>query len=114
MSKHTQASHNDIGTLAEDAHALMSATADVAGKKVDEARERLAAALENGKKIYGRVQAKAVDCAKTTDEALQDHPYQAMGIALGVGALIGYFVSRRYSGNGASARRETGPDRCGS
>jgi hypothetical protein len=29
MSKHTQASHNDIGTLAEDAHALMSATADI-------------------------------------------------------------------------------------
>jgi hypothetical protein len=32
MSKHTQASHNDIGTLAEDAHELMSATADVMPK----------------------------------------------------------------------------------
>ena len=48
--------------------------------------------------------------APKLDEALHDHPYQAMGIALGVGALIGYLVSRRYSGNGASARRETGPD----
>jgi ElaB/YqjD/DUF883 family membrane-anchored ribosome-binding protein len=114
MSKHIQASHNDIGTLAEDAHALMSATADVAGEKVGEARKRLAAALESGKEIYGRVQAKAVDCAKATDEVLHDHPYQAMGIALGVGALIGYLVSRRYLGNGASARRETGPDLCGS
>ena len=107
MSKHTQASHNDIGTLAEDAQALMSATADVAGEKVGEARKRLAAALESGKEIYGRVQAKAVNCARATDEALHDYPYQTIGIALGVGALIGYFVSRR-----ASDHRGIGGDEC--
>jgi len=39
-----------MGTLAEDAHALMAATADVAGEKVAEARERLSVALENAKK----------------------------------------------------------------
>ena len=38
-----------VGTLAEDARALMAATADVAGEKVSEARKRLAAALESGK-----------------------------------------------------------------
>jgi ElaB/YqjD/DUF883 family membrane-anchored ribosome-binding protein len=100
MSKHTQTSHNDIGTLAEDAHALMAATADVAGEKVGEARKHLAAALESGKEIYSRVHAKAVDCAKATDEALHDHPYQAIGIAVGVGALIGYLATRRRSSNG--------------
>src|SRR5580693_1887089 len=108
MSKHTQASHNDIGTLAEDAHALMSATADVAGEKVGEARKRLAAALESGKEIYGRVQAKAVDCAKATDEALHDHPYRAIGIALGVGALIGYLATRRRSRNATDHTMEPG------
>jgi ElaB/YqjD/DUF883 family membrane-anchored ribosome-binding protein len=117
MSKHTQASHNDIGALAEDAHALMSATADVAGEKVGEARKRLATALETGKEIYGRVQAKAVNCAKATDEALHDHPYHGMGIALGIGlgigALIGYLALRRHSRNDANARRGTVPDQCG-
>ena len=113
MSKHTQASHNDIGTLAEDAHELMSATADVAGEKVGQARKRLGAALESGKEIYGRVQAKAVNCAKATDEALHDRPYQAIGIAVGVGALIGYFISRRYSRNDAKARAGTVSDQCG-
>ena len=44
MSKQTQAISNDMGTLAEDARALMAATADVAGEKVGEARKRLAAA----------------------------------------------------------------------
>jgi ElaB/YqjD/DUF883 family membrane-anchored ribosome-binding protein len=113
MSKHTQAPNNDIGTLAEDAHALMTATADVAGEKVGEARKRLAAALESGKEIYGRAHAKAVDCAKATDEAVHEHPYQAIGIALGVGALLGYLVLRRYSRNDRKARRGTVPDQGG-
>jgi hypothetical protein len=46
MSKHTQTTSNDMGTLAEDARALMAATADVAGEIVSEARMRLAAALD--------------------------------------------------------------------
>ncbi len=92
---------NDLGTLAEDARALLTATADVAGDKVAEARKRLAAALESGKEIYGRVRDKAVEGAKTADqavrEAARDRPYQALGLALGIGALIGYLAGRRGS-----------------
>ena len=91
---------NDLGTLAEDARALMAATADVAGEKVGEARKRLAAALESGKEIYGRVREKAVEGAKAADEAVHEHPYQAIAIGIGVGALIGYLVARRGSRNG--------------
>ncbi len=100
MNKQTNATSNDMGTLAEDARALMAATADVAGEKVSEARKRLAAALERGKEIYGRAREQAVECAKATDEAVHEHPYQAIGIALGVGAIIGYLVGRRCSRNG--------------
>jgi ElaB/YqjD/DUF883 family membrane-anchored ribosome-binding protein len=100
MDKHKQADENDMGTLAEDARALMAATADVAGDKVAEARKRLAAALESGKKIVGRVKEKAAEGARAADEAVHEHPYQAIGIAFGVGALIGCLVSRRYSRNG--------------
>jgi ElaB/YqjD/DUF883 family membrane-anchored ribosome-binding protein len=95
MDKQTQATSNDMGTLAEDARALMAATADVAGEKVAEARKRLAAALERGKEICGRVREKAVECSKAADEAVHEHPYQAIGIALGVGAIIGYVLARR-------------------
>ena len=97
MSKHTQAPSNDMGTLAEDARALMAATADVAGEKVSAARKRLAAALESAKEIAGRVRDKAVEGAKAADEAVRDHPYQAIGIAFGVGALVGYLAMRRWS-----------------
>jgi ElaB/YqjD/DUF883 family membrane-anchored ribosome-binding protein len=99
MDKQKQAVGNDIGTLADDARALMAATADVAGDKVGEARNRLAAALENGKEIYGRVRDKAVEGAKVADKSVRENPYQAMVIALGVGALLGFLIGRRSSRN---------------
>ena len=99
MHKRTQVIGNDVGTLAEDARALMAATADVAGEKVGEARKRLAAALDSAKEIAGRVRDRAVEGAKAADEAVHEHPYQAIGIAFGVGALIGYLAARRCSRN---------------
>jgi len=100
MSKQTQAISNDMSQLADDARALMAATADVAGEKVGEARKRLAAALERGKELYGQARDKAVEGAKAADEAVHEHPYQAIGVAFGVGALLGYLATRRCSRNG--------------
>ena len=99
MNKHTPETSNDMGTLAEDARALMAATVDVAGEKVGEARKRLAAALERGKEIAGDVRDKAVAGAKATDKAVREHPYQAIAIGVGVGVLLGYLVARRCSRN---------------
>ena len=100
MNKPMQAVSNEIDTLAEDARALMAATADVAGDKVAEARKRLEAALESGKQLYGRVRDKAIEGARAADVSVRENPYQVIGIALGVGALVGYLVSRRCSRNG--------------
>ena len=99
MNKQTQAIRNDIDTLAEDARALMTATADVAGEKVGEARKRLAAALESGKDLYGQVRDKAVEKARAVDETLREHPYQTMGIAFGIGVLLGVLLSRSRDRN---------------
>ncbi len=95
MSKHTETSHHDVGSLAEDARDLMAATADVAGEKVGEARKRVAAALEKAKEMAGDLRDKTVAGAKATDKAINEHPYQAMAIAMGVGALIGFLVGRK-------------------
>jgi ElaB/YqjD/DUF883 family membrane-anchored ribosome-binding protein len=94
MNKHTQAINDDMRQLAEDARALLAATADVAGEKVGEARKRLAASLDSAKEIAGRVRDKAVEGAKAADEVVREHPYQAIGIALGVGALIALLLAR--------------------
>jgi ElaB/YqjD/DUF883 family membrane-anchored ribosome-binding protein len=100
MDNQTKAGSSNTGTLAEDARALMAATADVAGEKVSEARKRLAAALERAKEIAGRVREKAVEGAKATDQAVHEHPYQAMAVAFGVGAIVGYLAARRCSRSG--------------
>jgi ElaB/YqjD/DUF883 family membrane-anchored ribosome-binding protein len=99
MNKHTEATGSDMGSLAEDARSLMAATADVAGEKVGEARKRLAAALERAKELAARVREKAVQGAKAADEAVHEHPYQAIAIGVAVGAVIGYLVARRSSRN---------------
>ena len=97
MNKEVQAIRKDMGRLAEDAQALMSATAEVAGDGVGAARERLAAAIERGKEFAGSVRDRAVAGAKATDKAVRTHPYQAIVIGLGVGALVGYLIGRRNS-----------------
>ncbi len=79
--------------------ALMAATADVAGEKVGAARKRLAAALDSAKEIAGNVRDKAVAGAKATDEAVHEHPYQAIAIGVGVG------VARRLSPGLAAVSR---------
>jgi len=95
MNKPTLATSNDMGTLAEDARALMDATADVAVEKVTEARKRVAEALARGQKIIERVKERAIEGAKVTDQAVHEHPYLAIGTAIGIGALLGYLLARR-------------------
>jgi len=93
---HTTNKHRDIGEhLVEDAQALLTATAHVAEEKVIEARERLTAAIEKGKEALQAVQERAVAGAKATDAAIRENPYKTMGIALGVGMVVGFLWARR-------------------
>jgi ElaB/YqjD/DUF883 family membrane-anchored ribosome-binding protein len=98
MHKETKAhTHHDMGQLAEDAQALMAATADVAGEKVGEARKRLAAALDSAREIAGNVRDRAVAGAKVADQTVRENPYQAIAIGVGVGLVAGYLMGRRCS-----------------
>ena len=99
MNPETQKISHDVNQLAEDARALLTATADVAGEKVGEARKRLAAALETGKEMAGCVRDKAIAGAKVADQTVRANPYQAIAIGVGVGALVGYLMGRRCNRN---------------
>src|ERR1019366_2005 len=94
------AGHNDLGTLAKDARSLITATTDVATQKLGEVRQRVVETVESAEETARRVRDQAVDYAKTADKAVREHPYKAVGIALGVGAILGYLMSRRGSRNG--------------
>jgi len=99
MNQQTQAIRNDLTQLAEDARALMAATADVAGDKVTEARKRLTTALDRGRDIYGQARARAAEGARAADQVVHEHPYEAIAIGVGVGALLGYLIARRCMGD---------------
>jgi ElaB/YqjD/DUF883 family membrane-anchored ribosome-binding protein len=85
----------ELRDLVDDAQALLTATTDVAGEKVAEARKRLAAAIDKGRESWNNVQDRAVEGAKAADQVIRDHPYQAIGVAFGVGAFFGFLASRR-------------------
>jgi ElaB/YqjD/DUF883 family membrane-anchored ribosome-binding protein len=96
MKTHTTHRTKESGEhLLEDAQALLAATAHVAEEKVVEARNRLTAAIETGREAWNTVQEKTVAGAKATDQAIRENPYKALGIALGVGAFVGYVLGRR-------------------
>jgi ElaB/YqjD/DUF883 family membrane-anchored ribosome-binding protein len=38
---------------------------------------------------------RAADYARVTDQKIRDNPYQSIGIAFGIGLLIGVLVNRR-------------------
>jgi len=59
-----------------------------------EVRAKLEAAIEKAKDACERLEEKTVAAAKATDKAVREHPYQAVGIAFGVGILIGVLVAR--------------------
>lgn len=87
----------DLKTLLHEAEQALSSTAGEAGDKFEELRERLRDALDSGKYSLERLRAEATRRAKQADEAVHEHPYYAIGIAAGVGAIIGILVSRSCS-----------------
>jgi ElaB/YqjD/DUF883 family membrane-anchored ribosome-binding protein len=86
---------SDLKLVMRDAEDLLKATAGEAGEKVKEVRSRLANALESAKATCERLQDKTVQAAKATDHVFREHPYESIGIAFGVGLLIGVLVGRR-------------------
>ena len=74
-----------LGDQAKETMQDMSARAKAAGN----------AAWERTKTGYAYAQDKVVTGAKATDRVIRDNPYQAIGIAFGVGLLLGFLVKRR-------------------
>ncbi|MCI0534300.1 MAG: DUF883 family protein [Verrucomicrobiales bacterium] len=85
----------DLRLVVRDAEDLLKATTGEAGEKMKEVRKRLASALESAKAACERLQDKTVQAAKATDRVIREHLYESIGVAVGVGLLIGVLVARR-------------------
>ncbi|MDO8350719.1 MAG: DUF883 family protein [Gallionella sp.] len=88
----------DLQLVVSDAEELLRATASQAGEKVSAARERIQDSLAAAKSRLADAEEamleKTRQAARATDEYVHDNPWRAVGIAAGVGLVVGMLISR--------------------
>jgi len=89
----------DFKVVVADAEELLRATAGQAGEKVAEirgrAQEHLASAKAKLADAEAVVIARAKEAGRAADDYVHENPWSSVGIAAGVGFLIGLLVGRR-------------------
>jgi ElaB/YqjD/DUF883 family membrane-anchored ribosome-binding protein len=85
---------DDLRVIINDAESLLKGLAGDMGEQAKAARSSLVKQLESAKVTYGELQDKALAQARVADRTVRSHPYETMGVALGVGILVGVLVTR--------------------
>ncbi|MGA0609020.1 DUF883 family protein [Caldimonas sp. KR1-144] len=89
----------DLRTVVADAEALLQATAGQAGESAAEMRDKVKASLARAKANLGQLERDALERAKAAgraaDEYVHENPWRSIGIAAGIGLVIGLLISRR-------------------
>lgn len=89
----------DLKTVMQDAEALIKATSNQTGEKIQEVRARAEESLRQARVRLTEVEAEALkrarEVADATEEYVRDNPWQSVGIAAGAGLLLGLLISRR-------------------
>ena len=88
----------DVKTLMTDADDIVKAMASSTGEKASEMADKLRAKLRSAKEKMGDAQAIIADKTKAaalaTDDYVHNNPWQAVGVAAGVGFLLGMLISQ--------------------
>jgi ElaB/YqjD/DUF883 family membrane-anchored ribosome-binding protein len=89
----------DFKAVVKDAEELLRHAARDAGDSYNEARARLEQSLKAARAELEVLEKAMLDgtrrAARATDGYVHDHPWEAVGIAAGVGLLLGMLISRR-------------------
>lgn len=98
-SEHADQLIEEFKSLVVDAEALIKATHDHPGETIanlrDKALETISGAKEKIASLEGSMADKAKDVAAGADEFVHRNPWEAIGIAAGLGILIGLLIRRR-------------------
>jgi ElaB/YqjD/DUF883 family membrane-anchored ribosome-binding protein len=96
---HKEKLMSDLRVVIADAEELLRMTADQAGEAAIDIRSRIQARMTQAKADLLLLQEAAVAKAKAagyaTDEFVHENPWKSIGIAAGVGMLLGLLVGRR-------------------
>lgn len=89
----------DLKVVISDAEELLAETAVHTGERISELRERMQDNLRNARHKLGELEdvvvVKTREAVKATDHYVHEHPWKSVGIAAGVGLIIGMLISRR-------------------
>ena len=89
----------DMKSVIADAEDMLHATADQAGEKVASLRARIQERLKGAKLRLSEAEtvlvAKTRAAARATDAYVHESPWTAVGVAAGVGLLVGLILGRR-------------------
>ena len=90
---------NDFKVVVADAEALLKATAGQGGEAMAAVRSKVEASLATAKEKMSDAQAAMLArtraAARATDEYVHVHPWKAVGVAAGVGLVVGLLIGRR-------------------
>jgi ElaB/YqjD/DUF883 family membrane-anchored ribosome-binding protein len=89
----------DLNLVVADAEELLKLTAGEAGDKAAEMRRRMQVRMEQAKSELAHLQdaavARAKDASRAADAYVHDSPWTAIGMAAGVGVVLGMLIARR-------------------
>ena len=89
----------DLSAVIRDAESLLKATAAQTGDKIQEARTRAEDTVRQAKARLADVEDEALKRARALAEDgeayVRRNPWEAVGIAAGVGLVIGLLIGRR-------------------
>jgi ElaB/YqjD/DUF883 family membrane-anchored ribosome-binding protein len=90
---------SDFRGVIGDAENLLRAVANLSGETIAAAREKLQARIESARGLLAEgeemAKARAKELATTADGYVRESPWQAVGIGLALGIVIGYLGNRR-------------------
>lgn len=89
----------EVQSVVNEAQELLKTVQTEGSNKLDEVKTKVSAQYDAARARLGDLQSTVQDGAKiavdTTDEYVRTNPWTAVCIAAGVGALVGFMVSRR-------------------
>jgi ElaB/YqjD/DUF883 family membrane-anchored ribosome-binding protein len=90
---------DDFKSIVSDADELLQATTKVSGEGFNLARAKFAEKLKTAKASLVDAEHMVVDKAKhaatATDDYVKGNPWTAVGVAAGIGLLIGFLAAKR-------------------
>ncbi len=90
---------SDFKVVVADAEELLRATANQAGDKATELRSKIQGRLADAKVRLADAEAAVVDKAKlvgrAADDYVHDNPWRSVGVAAGIGFIVGLLIGRR-------------------